>query len=144
MLKLYDDVLGNLIYNGGWSKNENIIFWDRDISIKIIVSAYEYEKVNLHQRESYTWFKKELINISKKSHSLMKSYINEQEEYIKLDLNLQSIPNDILAIVQPKTALIQDDGRIGILCDVAWDSHGAAIIIDENKNIEVGPQDLIW
>lgn len=142
MLKLYDDVLGNLIYNGGWSKNENVIFWDRDISIKIIVSAYEYEKVNLHQRESYTWFKKEIINISKKSYLLMKGYINEQEEDIKLNLNLQSIPNDILSIVQPKTVLIQDDGRIGILCDVEWDSHGVAIIID--KNIEVGPQDLIW
>lgn len=144
MSKLYDEKLGDLIYDGGWSKSEKIIFWGNEITIKIVISAYEYENVNLKQKESYLWLKKELANISRESDSLMKNYINEQEEEIKLILDLSSIPQQISNIVHPKSVLIQEDGRIGILCDTAWDSHGAAIIMDENKKIEVGPQDLIW
>lgn len=144
MLKLYDEDLGDLVYDGGWTKIEKMVFWGNDVNLKIVISAYEHENVNSKQRESYLWLKKELVNVSCESNSLMKDYVNEQVEEIKLILDLSNIPQDISRIIHPKSVLIQEDGRIGILCDTAWDNHGAAIIVDENKTIEVGTQDLIW
>jgi hypothetical protein len=144
MSKLYDEILGDLVYDGGWSKSENIVLWGNDIPIKTVAVADEYENVNSNQRESYLWIKKELVNVSCKSNSLMNNYINEKAEDIKPILGLSSIPHDISDIVRPKWMLIQQDGRIGILCDTSWDSHGVAIIVDRRKNIEVGPQNLIW
>ena len=36
-----DKVFGELTYDGGWTKKENLMLWGKENVVKIVVSAYE-------------------------------------------------------------------------------------------------------
>lgn len=144
MGNLENEFLGTLSYKGGWCKTEDMLILEKQVKIDVVFSAYENEDLNMSQVKSYLWLEQNQEKVSHESTELMKKYLEVQGEEITAILDIKAMPEDINTILQPKTILIQEDGRIGILLKAAWDSHGAAILIEQNRNIEVGPEDIIW
>lgn len=145
MSSINDEVLGALVFNRGWTKEENLKWWGYDIRLKIVVSAYENEIVNANQREGYLSFKENILDISDISLKKTKEYIKKIKNEVLPYIDFNEIPDDIAKIVDPDSIIILESGSVGVLCNCAWDrEHGIAILINDNHNIEVGPQDIIW
>lgn len=138
-----DKVFGELSYNGGWIKKENLKFWGRDNEVKIVISAYENEEPNAAQQDAYIRLKTDLEEISKISLKKLVEYMKEIEEDIIAYANVSSIPEDIFELVSISEILFMESGSFGIMCKVKWDSHGVAILCKECE-VEVGPQDIVW
>ena len=47
-----DKVFGELTYDGGWTKKENLMLWGKENVVKIVVSAYENEEPNAAQQDA--------------------------------------------------------------------------------------------
>lgn len=145
MSNINDEVLGTLVFDRGWTKEENFKWWGYETRLKVIVSAYENETVNIKQREGYVKFKNNIINISNDSLIKTKEYIEIIKDEILAYIDFNEIPDNILKIVKPNSIMILESGNIGVLCDCSWDAEqGIAILIDNNGDIEVGPEDIIW
>ena len=138
-----DKVFGDLSYDGGWCKNENIFLWGKENIIKIVVSAYEDEIPNSKQQNSYIFLKNNIIGISDVSLLKVKEYMDAIKEDIIEYANVDSIPDDIFDLVSINEILFLDNGSFGIMCNTKWDTHGMAVLINGNS-IEVGPQDIVW
>ncbi|SFC99637.1 DUF6985 domain-containing protein [Clostridium uliginosum] len=144
MSSINDEALGLLTYNRGWTKEDVLKWWGHDMRLKIVVSAYENESVNVNQRQGYLSFKENLLNISDISLKKTKEYIQEMKNEVLPYINFDEIPDDILKIVKPSSILILESGSIGVLCDCSWDmEHGMAILISDKQKIDVGPQDIL-
>lgn len=145
MSSINDETLGLLVFNRGWTKEENFKWWGYDVRLKIVVSAYENESVNINQREGYLRFKENISDVSDISLKKTKEYIQKIKNEVLPYIELDEIPDDILKIVKPSSILILESGSIGVLCDCSWDrEHGVAILISDKKKVDVGPQDIIW
>lgn len=138
-----DEILGELKYNGGWSKIEKIQIWGSEINLKITVSAYENETPNSNQQAAYKRFKDELDNITKISQKKLFEYIEYIKEEVMTYSGIKEIPKDILKIVSPKEVLFLENGNFAVLCNALWDKHGVAVLCRE-CDIVVGPQDIVW
>lgn len=145
MSSINDEVLGTLVFDRGWTKEESFKWWGYDVRFRIVISAYENESVNIKQREGYLSFKENISNISDISLKKTKEYIQKIKNEVLPYINFDEIPDDIMKVVKPSSILILESGNIGVLCDCSWDmEHGMAILIDNKQNIEIGPQDIIW
>ena len=138
-----DNFLGELVYNGGWSKEEELRFWSEKIIMRLVFSAYENEEVNSAQIASYKYFKEDLENISKLSLIKLKEYIECIEDDVLMYGDVDAIPEDIFEIVKITQVLFLENGTFAILCNAAWDDHGVAVLCTEDK-IVAGPQDIVW
>lgn len=145
MSSINDEVLGTLVFDRGWTKEENFKLWGYDLKLKIVFSAYENESINDDQRKGYINFKENLLDISSRSLRKTEEYIQKIENEVIPYIDFDRIPDDISRIVKPSSIMILESGNIGVLCDCSWDmDHGIAILISDRKNIEVGSQDIIW
>ena len=145
MSSINDEVLGLLVFDRGWTKEDDFKLWGRDMKLKVVVSAYENESVNVNQRQGYLSFKENIVNISDISLKKTKEYIQEIKNEVLPYINFNEIPDDILKIVKPSSILILESGSIGVICNCTWDmEHGMAILISDKQKVDVGPQDIIW
>ncbi|MCH5193410.1 MAG: hypothetical protein J1F11_05560 [Oscillospiraceae bacterium] len=138
-----DKVFGELIYDGGWAKEEMLSLWGKTDNIKIIVSAYEDEKPNEEQQDAYKRLKSDLNEISKLSLKKLKKYMTDIEDDITVYCNISSIPEDVFELVTIDNILFMESGSFAIICDAKWDSHGVAVLCKEFE-VEAGPQDIVW
>lgn len=138
-----DKVFGELSYDGGWVKNEEMVFWGRKQTIRIVVSAYENEKPNGAQQDAYDRLKTDREEISRLSLKKMKKYMKDIEGDIKVYCGIRNLPEDVFELVSISSILFLENGDFAILCRAEWDSHGAAVLCMEEK-MEAGPQDIVW
>ena len=138
-----DKVFGELTYDGGWTKKENLMLWGKENVVKIVVSAYENEEPNAAQQDAYERLKDDLEEVSKISLKKLKKYMKEIEEDIIAYANVSEIPDDVFELVTISEILFMESGSFGIMCKAKWDSHGVAVLCKECE-IEVGPQDIVW
>jgi hypothetical protein len=144
MNKLEDYKLDNMTFNRGWVKKESLVFWGKTISFEIIMSARVNEKINDKQRESYTWFKNNIENISLESKEKVKEYIIGTKDEILPYLGVKDLPENTSDIVHPKSVLFLKNGIWGILCDCDWDEeNGIVIFFNENKEMIISPEDIL-
>lgn len=139
-----DEVFGELFYDTGWCKIENLNFWNENLDIKIIVSAYENESPNSRQHYSYKDFKEDIDLISRLTLRKVKKYIDMIKDDIILYLNIDDIPKNIFDILTIDSILFIENGSFAILCSTKWDDHGIGIVCHDNGEIKVGPQDIVW
>jgi hypothetical protein len=140
---MIDNVFGELIYKGGWSKEDSISFWGKDINVRVIVSAYETETPNEAQQHSYSYLKENLQLLSEKTLKALKDYMEVIEDDIKAYTNIDKLPSDVNELVEINEIMFTESGSIGILCNTKWDSHGIAVLC-KNDEITVGEQDIVW
>lgn len=138
-----DKVFGELYYQGGWCKNQEIEFWGKKCDIKIVVSAYKDEAPNEEQQKAYSWFLNNLKDISEKSLEKMKEYLKTIREEIILYGNVPSVPEDVFEILSISQILFMETGSVAVLCSACWDDHGTAALCTE-REITAGPQDIVW
>lgn len=143
MEKIIDSVFGEMIYNHGWVKREEIQFWEQIIDFKIKVVTYEENIVLETQREDYQYFKNNLDKLSSETLLAVEKYIEDNKDDISpyLPDNIKNTNYDVKELIKPKTILFDEEHVFGILCDCLWDEHGIGIQI--LPNIEVGPQDIL-
>lgn len=138
-----DNVLGELVYNGGWCKEEMMQFWNADLEIRIVFSAYENEQVNSSQMASYKYFKEDIESISRLSMKKLQDYIECIEEDILAYGEINVIPEDIFKLVRITQILFLENGAFAILCNAIWDEHGVAVLCTEDEMV-AGPQNIVW
>ncbi len=138
-----DSVFGEMIYKGGWFKEDTLRFWGKKISVKIVVSAYETETPNREQQQAYLRLKDETNVISEESLSALRAYIMTIQEDIKAYTNITEIPDDVNELVSINEILLTEKGSIGIICNTKWDSHGIAVLC-KGEEISVGTPDIVW
>ena len=140
---MIDNIFGELIYCGGWTKIEKINLWNQENDIKLVVSAYENEEPNEAQRDAYKRLKKDLEEISKFTLKKLRNYMNGIQSDILAYANVPVIPDDIFELVSISEIIFIENGSFGIMCKTKWDSHGVAVLCRECE-VEVGPQDIVW
>lgn len=143
MGKINDKILGELIYDGGWKKDEILVYRKKEIKIKIIFSAYEDEYVNEKQIEGYLWFKTNIANILEESQKLIIKHYEYFKEDILEECNIKTLPDDIFSLIEVEYILITENGRVGILFNNMIGEE-EVIIIDENKKLSIEIPEEIW
>lgn len=143
MGKINDKILGELIYDGGWKKDEILVYRKKEIKIKIIFSAYEDEYVNEKQIEGYRWFKTNIANILEESQKLIIKHYEYFKEDILEECNIKTLPDDIFSLIEVEYILITENGRVGILFNNMIGEE-EVIIIDENKKLSIEIPEEIW
>ncbi|WP_317311677.1 DUF6985 domain-containing protein [Clostridium thermobutyricum] len=143
MGKINDKILGELIYDGGWKKDEILVYRKKEIKIKIIFSAYEDEYVNEKQIEGYRWFKTNIANILEESQKLIIKHYECFKEDILEECNIKTLPDDIFSLIEVEYILITENGRVGILFNNMLGEE-EVIIIDENKKLSIEIPEEIW
>lgn len=138
-----DIIFGEMTYKGGWVKSERIKLWEKEIDVKIIVSAYENEKPNTAQQNAYKKLMTQSNEISKITLEKLKKYMQENSNDICAYANVDKIPDDVFELIAVTEILFMESGSFGIMCKAKWDSHGIAVLCKEN-DVEVGPQDIVW
>ncbi|MGV3025097.1 DUF6985 domain-containing protein [Clostridium thermobutyricum] len=143
MGKINDKILGELIYDGGWKKDEILVYRKKEIKIKIIFSSYEDEYVNEKQIEGYRWFKTNIANILEESQKLIIKHYEYFKEDILEECNIKTLPDDIFSLIEVEYILITENGRVGILFNNMIGEE-EVIIIDENKKLSIEIPEEIW
>jgi hypothetical protein len=137
-----DKIFGELVFNNGWEKEISCDFWGLR-KVKIRISAYENEKPNNDQRDSYNRFIDDMKQISALSYKKLEEYLHIIENDIIVYCGLSKFPSDIKKIVSVNHILFMESGNFAIMCDAKWDDHGVAVLCTETEVI-AGPQDIVW
>lgn len=140
---MQDNVFGELEYNNGWTKVLSCDFWNQHLDLKIVVSAYENEKPNEEQQNSYKRLIEDMTQISNISYKKIRNYMEIIKDDILPYCDYESIPEDISKIVSISQLLFLESGSFAILCNSEWDDHGVAVLCTETEMI-AGPQDIVW
>lgn len=133
MDKIHDEVFGEMEYDYGWTKREQISLWGKDLNINITAWAYTGDSITTEQRKSYQKFLDSLDSISDSTLKAVIEYVSEN-----YDMNDSE---EILETLSPETILFKQDGRCGILCDFTLDEENG-IVVCVFPTIEVGSQDI--
>ncbi|WP_426709740.1 DUF6985 domain-containing protein [Cetobacterium sp. SF1] len=133
-----NSIVGDLTYDYGWRKKEEITFWNRREEVEINFIAYGEEKVNSTQEEEYTWLKNNLLEVEKNSLEEIKEYISE--EY-KLNYSEEKIMEEIRI-----TEIIfeRDEESIGLVFQWDYDLENGIGVRIKNKSIfEIGFESMV-
>ena len=127
----FDEILKEPFYNFGWFYEKTITFFGKENNIKVDFEAYpETEQINQTQKDSFLRFYENIADLSKAAENQLNDYITKYVE------GIYTIDKD----VQLTEVLINSDGELILLCEVAWDiENGLGIKIF--PEIEIGPQD---
>jgi hypothetical protein len=119
-----------------------ITIWGRDLELDIIFDCYEGEDVLDTQRDALSKFldAQEAVTTSENA---VKQYCVKRSEG-----KIVGETTDIFKCLRPESLYVQrrnDEKRVvGILCEFAFDPElGAAIVFENEKYKEVGPQNII-
>lgn len=134
-----DRILGELTFNVGWCKIENINLWSKDYNIKIRFSAYENQAPNEVQKSQYIDFKKNLNTISEKSEIIINKFITEQITYIR-DLLGNEFSSDFQKILTPVQVLFLQSGKRALLLKPTWIDEDVVIVLEDDLSIDYGEQ----
>jgi len=109
---MHDKVFGEVSFNTGWNKNENISIWGKPNSILVTAVAY-YEKENITEAQqlAYSSFSLNKSILEKKIEQLLSNYMDEPEKHLK-----------------PRFLVFEKDGKYALLLDDDTDmDNGVAV-----------------
>lgn len=134
-----DKVFGDIFYDYGWRKKEEIKFWNIEREIEINAVAYIGEDITEIQRKEYEWLKNNLELISEACLTRINEYI--LENYSSYDIKFKDIPK----LISPIEILFERDEKvIGILFNCDFDKeNGIGIKIKDRKITMIGYQNTV-
>lgn len=134
-----DKVFGDIFYDYGWRKKEEIKFWNIEREIEINAVAYIGEDITEIQRKEYEWLKNNLELISEACLTRINEYI--LENYSSYDIKFKDIPK----LISPIEILFERDEKvIGILFNCDFDKeNGIGIRIKDRKITMIGYQNTV-
>lgn len=120
--------------------NLNVTIWGRDFSLPVSYQNFPGEEVTSIQNETVANASRAEFNSSLES---VKQYI---KKWNSMDLNGDEITN-IFKYVMPKSILVTrtDSKRVfAVMCNYKFDmEHGIAVVFENEKFKDAGPQDII-
>lgn len=139
--KITDSIFGEMEYDYGWTKKQEIHFLDKVFIIEIFASAYIGELITKKQRDNYKYFMENKEKINSELPKVIQNYINENIEDIRLYFPEIDDIKKLSDIVRPNALLFDLKGRIVFLCDVSWDEENG-IGIEVFPEYKVDIQDI--
>lgn len=114
--------------------------WGRKFELPVMIKQYDGEEITEIQKESIEKFQycEEVLNASKQS---VEQYILENG---LRDHNIYEVDN-IFKYVMPKSFYVPNAGKrvVVLFCDFKYDlENGIALIFEDEKLKEIGPEDL--
>ncbi|PGA13455.1 hypothetical protein COL65_23395 [Priestia aryabhattai] len=158
--RINDELFGKLEHkNNFWRGKTTIKMFGEEKEILLSIDAYENTDFSNVQKEVFLNFIQDMENIMNKAEKHIYDYYMENyEEYRemignKLEAN-QVVPNiysvsDLKKLVEPAELIVRrvrknGKRRLGLLCDVSWDSeNGIGIKIEDEGVEEAGYQDIV-
>lgn len=126
MDKINDKVLGEIEYDFGWIKIEEIPFFDSKYNVKMVFEAFEDEDITDTQRNNYIEFTKNIDEISKKA-------INKLSDYLVENFTGMYVVKNIIV---PTSVFFKQDGHYGVLCEFDLDEeNGLAIVVSNDYDV---------
>ena len=136
--KIKDPVFGEMEYDCGWTKKQEVHFLDKFSVVEIVVSAYTGESIVEEQHKSYKYFMENEEKINSELPKIIQDYIDENIEDIRLDYPEIDNIKKLSDIVRPSTLLFDTDGNFVFLCDVSWDEeNGIGIEIFPDYKVDI-------
>lgn len=143
MNKKIDAVLGELTYDYGWIKQEEIDVWGRKIEVLITLSCFSNEDITDSQRETYSWFKDNLSLVFEKTKLAIVPYCIQK--------NAEELSNaefdNMYKYVKLKNILFAQDTKhckkIALLFNYKFDKENGIAVVFENGEVKkIGMQDI--
>lgn len=132
-----DNVFGDLQFNVGWYKKEDITLWGKRYNFKIRVSATKDELPTLKQKEAYLTFKEKINEVSEKSLTPVNNFLQENMDEITDEYG-QSLPSKLTDVLTPNQVLFLKSGKIAVIFDVAWTDENVVILIGQTIKVDYG------
>lgn len=132
-----DKVFGEMDFQVGWYKMENIHLWGNFYTFKIRISTLKEEQPNELQQQAYLSFKKNLKEISEQSLPLMNEFLSDNLEDI-LEYFGQPLPNALTDLLIPNQILFFKNGKSAIIFDVAWTEDNVVILLEDKIKVDYG------
>ena len=119
----------------------NTEIWGREFELPVIVKQFKGKEITDTQKEAVESFENNL--------NILNSVKDEVEKYITnngLKENGIDKVDNIFKYVIPKSISVPKSNKrvVAVMCNYKFDmEHGLAIIFEDEKLMEIGPQDLI-
>ena len=145
MEKSYKDpIFGEMIYKHRWYKKQQFMIFGTEWEVTVVAKAYSGKPITEAQQNSYSYFCKNVNEMTIIIAEKLKEYINknlQQLEEFWMDARAINSLNELAQVVIPKTLLFKQDGTTIMLLDCIWDEdHGIAVKL--TPEIAVGSQDI--
>lgn len=157
--KINHEVLGEMEYDYGWTKNIKLKIFGEERELQIVIDADEDAVFEIAQIESY---KKFFLDVNKRINDAENAVFNYYQEecsnyrdqFVSESDKEKFVPEitrkeELYNLVTPKQILFplvfDDDKReAGFLCDCTWEiEHGLGIKFEDEVISEVGFQDIL-
>ena len=132
-----DIIFGEMQFNVGWYKIENITLWGNLYTFKIRVSATSDEFPNDKQQQAYLWFKENINEISEKSLGLVNDFLHENISEITEEFG-QPLPTKLTDVLIPNQVLFFKNGKIAVIFDVAWTDENVVLLLGQTIKVDYG------
>lgn len=128
MKTLFEQKLGQLVYDGGWKRVEPLNV--HDCNLLVIFQAFESENISAEQKESYAFALKNMYSLLE----------NARDKIIE-ELGAEQLEDIVIT-----TVYFNRTGSFGFLCDYSVDyEHGMAIKFErETTEPQIGQMDILF
>lgn len=143
-----DPAFGNMEFNYGWCKNEDITFFGKTIPVEVLAEAEIGQPILDIQQNLYTRFCSEINTLSSAALKALRAYYSENYLFISVQLgDDEKLPEadritdpELIQMVIPKTVFFPQDNLYAILCDSPWEPQEGLAIIISDEGISIGIQ----
>lgn len=132
-----DKIFGEMQFNVGWYKIENITLWGNLYTFKIRVSATRDEFPNDKQQQAYLSFKENINEISEKSLGLVNDFLQDNISEITEEFG-QPLPTKLTDVLIPNQVLFFKSGNIAVIFDVAWTDENVVLLLGQTTKVDYG------
>lgn len=132
-----DKIFGEMQFNVGWYKIENITLWGNLYTFKIRVSATIDEFPNDKQQQAYLSFKENINEISEKSLGLVNDFLQDNISEITEEFG-QPLPTKLTDVLIPNQVLFFKSGKIAVIFDVAWTDENVVLLLGQTTKVDFG------
>ena len=132
-----DKIFGEMQFNVGWYKIENITLWGNLYTFKIRVSATIDEFPNDKQQQAYLSFKENINEISEKSLGLVNDFLQDNISEITEEFG-QPLPTKLTDVLIPNQVLFFKSGKIAVIFDVAWTDENVVLLLGQTTKVDYG------
>lgn len=149
-----NEVFGKLTFDYTWSKNEQVLFGEKEISIVLLVAGDESGEFEEGQYEAYRMLMSKWIEIQDtllenilvyyKNKRFELGYDNKQNEKYPIISTKNELLNHITLVgIKIPYAEIYNGRSVGISFDCTWDEeNGLGLRLSDETVIRVGFQDI--
>ena len=152
------NIFGNIKYDYGWVRDEEIYCFSKKRTIQIVIEAEEDAKFESSQEIAYRFFYANVDVLLDKSEDAVYEYYQkvclDYRDRLSDDIKDRIAPiikskQEVIALVKPKQILFpmvfdEDIREFGIIFDCTWEEeHGLAVKFQDEEVVEVGYQDII-